>query len=245
MLRKLAVAETFYSIQGEGPFTGVPAVFLRCSHCNLRCPQWGPPGAPQGCDTTQVWTRVWRRWLPEEITEYWQQRGWLKWLTAKGGTHLVLTGGEPLVWQSVLSLLLSYLKDLGVLPFIEVETNGTLLPEAAFDGAIGQYNCSPKLRSAGNPRHKAFVPEVLQWFSANERTIFKFVVQVPEDLDEIERDYVVPMGITRNRIWLMPEAATRARLIEQSGWVVDGCKERGFNFSPRLHLLIWDTATGV
>ena len=34
----LRVNEIFYSLQGEGHFTGTPAVFLRLSGCNLRCP---------------------------------------------------------------------------------------------------------------------------------------------------------------------------------------------------------------
>ena len=54
----LPIAETFYSIQGEGPSAGVPAVFLRTSHCNLRCPGWGPAGAEQGCDTLAVWQQT-------------------------------------------------------------------------------------------------------------------------------------------------------------------------------------------
>ena len=32
------INEIFYSIQGEGYFTGTPAVFVRFSGCNLRCP---------------------------------------------------------------------------------------------------------------------------------------------------------------------------------------------------------------
>lgn len=34
---RLQVAEVFLTIQGEGPFSGCPAVFVRLSGCNLRC----------------------------------------------------------------------------------------------------------------------------------------------------------------------------------------------------------------
>ena len=34
----MKVNEIFYSLQGEGRFTGRPAVFLRLSGCNQRCP---------------------------------------------------------------------------------------------------------------------------------------------------------------------------------------------------------------
>lgn len=39
---EMKVNEIFYSLQGEGRFTGRPAVFLRLSGCNLRCPFWNP-----------------------------------------------------------------------------------------------------------------------------------------------------------------------------------------------------------
>jgi|YelNatPaOPRAMG01_1025707.scaffolds.fasta_scaffold02654_18 7-carboxy-7-deazaguanine synthase len=40
----LTVIETFYSIEGEGPFIGIPTFFIRLSGCNLRC-SWTPIGS--------------------------------------------------------------------------------------------------------------------------------------------------------------------------------------------------------
>ena len=34
----LAINSIFYTIQGEGPFAGSPAVFVRLAGCNLQCP---------------------------------------------------------------------------------------------------------------------------------------------------------------------------------------------------------------
>lgn len=33
----MRVNEIFYSIQGEGRYTGTPAIFIRLAGCNLRC----------------------------------------------------------------------------------------------------------------------------------------------------------------------------------------------------------------
>jgi organic radical activating enzyme len=178
------------------------------------------------------------------VIDYWSRRGWLRYLTDAFRAHLVLTGGEPLLWQRQLNGLLELLA--ADRPFVEVETNATLRPCEAFDVFVSQYNCSPKLTSAGNPQVRAFRPEALGFFAAEPRAVFKFVVQKPEaDLHEILDCYVEGLGIAPDRVWLMPEAATRERLIERSAAVMEMVKRFGFRFSSRLHLIAWDQTTGV
>jgi len=239
----IPIAESFYSIQGEGPTAGTPAVFLRTSHCNLTCPGWGPPGSPHGCDTTAVWSRVHARLTPDEIVEWWESEGWLRRFSE--GALLVLTGGEPLLWQRQLSALVERLRALFYRPYVEVETNATILPTVRFDAFVDRWNCSPKLSSAGNPREKAYVPDVLEWFVDNSRAIFKFVVQSPSDVDEIESDFVKRFSISPMRIWLMPESTTRREFLDKAPEVAELAKAGGYRFSPRLQLLIWNQATGV
>jgi 7-carboxy-7-deazaguanine synthase len=183
---------------------------------------------------------------PKEILAYWEEQGWFDQLSR--GAHLILTGGEPMLYQLPLVPLLQLLKERLFLPYIEVETNATILPVQPFDAYISQYNCSPKLTSAGNPPEKAYVPHVLRYFADDPggiRANFKFVIQDPDrDVEEIITRYLEPFSIPRRRVWLMPEGATRARQIEMSERVAEVALKHGFNFSPRLQLLIWDRATG-
>ena len=75
----LQVAEVFYTIQGEGPLTGTPAVFVRLTGCNLRC--WF-------CDTEWDDENDLGR-LPESLAIEVQSKA------PSHKTLVVITGGEP------------------------------------------------------------------------------------------------------------------------------------------------------
>jgi organic radical activating enzyme len=109
------VNEIFYSLQGEGHFTGTPAVFLRLSGCNLACPF---------CDTThQTFSEMTEEAILSEISRY-------------PSRHLVVTGGEPAM--QLTAEFVELLHQHGY--FVQVETNGTLpLPEN-----VDWVTCSPK-----------------------------------------------------------------------------------------------------
>ena len=102
------VNEIFYSLQGEGFWTGTPMVFLRFSGCNLKCPF---------CDTDHSGFREMS--AGEIVTEM---------LRAGGDCRRAcVTGGEPS--QQLDQELVSALHEVGFR--IHVETNGTrVLPES-------------------------------------------------------------------------------------------------------------------
>ncbi len=94
------INETFYSLQGEGYYTGTPSFFIRFSGCNLSCPF---------CDTDHR-AGTWRS-LEDLLEE----------ARAIPARHVVLTGGEPTLYVD--SALTNGLHDLG--KYIAIETNGT------------------------------------------------------------------------------------------------------------------------
>lgn len=109
------VNEIFYSLQGEGFHTGVPAVFLRFSGCNLKCPF---------CDTLHA---DGREMDADEIVRL---------ISSYPSRHVVITGGEPAMQLD--AALVDRLHENGW--FVQVETNGTLpLP-----GNVDWVTCSPK-----------------------------------------------------------------------------------------------------
>src|SRR6266508_6610046 len=166
--------EIFASIQGEGPTRGLPSVFVRLAHCNLRC-TW--------CDTKYTWD--WETYDPAaEVVEH-PAEAVVDAVERLHHRNVVITGGEPLIQQRAVVPLADRLKAGG--HRIEVETNGTILPLVELASAVDQWNVSPKLSNSRNPDWQRLVPEVLSWYSAQPNTVFKFVVAQPEDLREIQR----------------------------------------------------------
>lgn len=123
-MRTYRVNEIFYSLQGEGRWTGRPAVFVRMSGCNLSCPF---------CDTDFMhYTEM----TAHDIVERSRQTG-------GECQFIVLTGGEPSLQAD--EALIEAWHQAGY--FVAVETNGThLLPQG-----IDWITCSPKTAFASMP----------------------------------------------------------------------------------------------
>lgn len=229
---KIIVAEYFYSIQGEGPTMGRPAIFLRLGGCNLFC------NGAWRCDTIEVWQKGVAesiKHLAEKISVD---------LLEYNSPILIITGGEPLIQQEALIELLGQVDGNLNLSTVEIETNGTIIPNIELDRFVDQYNVSIKLEGSGEDFKKRIKPETIKWFTENEKSIFKFVVSGAEDLREVKQISEV-YDISKDRIWLMPACDSREELIKKSPELSEVCKDHGFNFSPRLQLLIWDKTVGV
>lgn len=120
----LDVHSWFYTVQGEGPFSGLPAVFLRLAGCNLQCPL---------CDTNYTVYR--QEYEHKELLEK-----LLKTSPTELRPILVITGGEPYRQRGIFS----FIKQAApYFPDIQVETNGCYSI-----GSANPYNltivCSPK-----------------------------------------------------------------------------------------------------
>lgn len=104
---KLDFHSMFMTIQGEGPFSGRPAIFIRLAGCNLQCPL---------CDTEYTNGRQLRN--PETVAyeaagmaERWEK------------PLFVITGGEPFRQPLALAELVNELLEYGE---VQIETNGSL-----------------------------------------------------------------------------------------------------------------------
>lgn len=101
----ISVQSIFYTIQGEGPFTGTPAIFIRLAGCNLQCPL---------CDTDYTSSR--KYYTVAQILIECNK-------LSKDGL-VVITGGEP--FRQDIEQLLKSLTNGGY--YVQIETNGTIAP---------------------------------------------------------------------------------------------------------------------
>ena len=227
----LKVAEIFYSIQGEGMLVGVPSVFVRLSGCNLRC-EW--------CDTPYA------SWNPEG-----EQRsvdGILLDVLRHGATHVVVTGGEPMIHEGIVELS-QRLKALG--QHITIETAGTVFEPVVCD----LMSISPKLanstptqreggRWAAQHDRLRYQPDVLEQLITAYPYQLKFVVRDEDDIAEVNT-IVKEIGADGNRVLLMPEGTDGATLSDRAKWVVEACQEFQYRYCPRVHIDIWGNRRGT
>ena len=231
---RLPVSEVFYSIQGEGQTMGVPSVFLRLGGCNILCQSkhWV-------CDTIEVWRKSKSTIFEEVLSEEFVEK-------LRDGAHLVITGGEPLIHQTnIVNFIQWYGEKHQHIPTIEVETNGTILPEIGMLKIVDFWNCSPKLSNSGEQNLKAIRVNSLvlnELDSMGPRTIFKFVVSNQDDIDEIFKDFSM---INKNKIVLMPAGSSQEELNETRLFVAEKARDLGVRYSDRLHVVIWNLKTGV
>lgn len=136
----LLVHSVWYTIQGEGPFSGVPAVFIRLAGCNLCCPFCDTDytsaehtyalGNPLTVEPGQRHVQD----LMREVRRLFRARP--SWVLNRRSL-VVVTGGEP--FRQNIRALTSHLVLSGFL--VQVETNGTLFQSVHPNVVVV---CSPK-----------------------------------------------------------------------------------------------------
>lgn len=199
----LNINEIFYSLQGEGPFAGFPAVFVRFAGCNLDC---------DFCDTDHSATAVMSvEAVAESILHY-----------ADHTKLVVITGGEPfLQWEGLRDLVYE-LKAKGFT--IQIESNGTVVPDDVFPWELVQLVISPKY-----DRTPALIPHA---------TAIKFVLRN----EQTENMALVALAKRHNPdipIYLQPvDDKDEIKNKLNQNWVVAWCLTTGYRLSLQVQKII-------
>ena len=179
-----------------------------------------------------------------------------KWTMDNGqDIHLIMTGGEPLLaWQKLYIDLFEHprMQDLKNVTF---ETNTTQSLHEDFYNYLNNqtrftvtWSCSPKLSVSGEPWDTAILPAVAdQYNSVNGSDIYlKFVVATNDDFEEVTRavEAYRDAGV-QCPVYLMPLGGRSEEYNLNVKEVAEACMERGWRFSPRLHISLFGNAWGT
>jgi organic radical activating enzyme len=272
---KLLISSDFYTVQGEGISSGIPSYFVRFGICNLTCGMSRAftnalakeakledgeifegdlvkeGKATWTCDSTSQW--LWRgedkefdylinRWKEEGVYDY----------IKDGSVHIIWTGGEPTIkghQESIVNFtnywLSRYLDKNDVIPFYEIETNGTVVIEDKLFSMLDQINCSPKLANSGMTEKQRLVPAAIKRIMEHKNYQFKFVISTEDDVLELFRDFVEPFKIPLKNVVCMPGLDDAADFEERTRFVMEMAKKYRFRGLTRLHIAAWNKTLNV
>jgi 7-carboxy-7-deazaguanine synthase len=255
------VAGTF---QGEGKLLGTPCLFIRTSGCNLRCSWVGGDGNGSPCDTPYSSHNPEKNMMEiEDIISIVNENA-----RPQNIKYVVVSGGEPTLQTKELGELLKRLQEEGY--HTTVETNATIFDQDIADNidlismSPKLSSSSPweaNLLNTGfefnqkwaerHERDRKNLVTIQQYINSCYYVSdggydrwrdfqLKFVISKPEDIVEIENDF-----LNHLRAWypddicLMPEGVTAEDLMTKTKWVAEEALKRGWRFTPRLHVLMF------
>jgi len=269
----LLISSDFYTVQGEGISSGIPAYFVRLGICNLTCgmsraftnklmkEQSLEDGeifegdlvkegkATWTCDSTSQW--LWRGEDKEfqYLIDRWKEQGVYDDIL-NGTIHIIWTGGEPTIkghQQSIVNFL-KYWKKTDDYDFFgiynEIETNGTVVIDELFN-MLDQINCSPKLANSGMTEKQRINPEAIKRIMQHHNYQFKFVISTEEDVKEIFRDFVEPFNMPLKNVVCMPGLDDAANFEERTQFCLEMAKKYRFRGLTRLHIAAWNKTLNV
>jgi organic radical activating enzyme len=240
------------TIQGEGKRIGNPSVFVRFGKCNMQCPgfevEYETPSGVKKCSCDSYYASDiafrddWKKYdsskpLIEEINK----------LLPHYKVDIVITGGEPLLyWGDVeFQKLLKYYIDNGY--HITIETN------ASIDIIIDQswqkeilFSMSVKLSNSGESINKRInITTINNIINSTTQSYLKFVVdkdflrRAEEEIDNILKQ------INSCDVYLMPLGDTSTIIDYNSLSIIELAIKKGFKYSDRLHIRVWNNKRGV
>jgi 7-carboxy-7-deazaguanine synthase len=233
----MRVIEIFSSRQGEGLWTGEPSAFVRLGGCHLHCWFCDTPYAAWTCEPGEQLT------VGEIIDR----------VTALQQPHVVITGGEPLLFPDTVELT----ERFDALGFkITIETTGTI--EQSVRAHL--MSISPKLsNSRPDPKTDPSVTDaIVRRHEENRKKLdatksyierynyqIKFVVDTFDDLSEIEQFLQQFPEIEHSRVLLMPQGVTQDALLERERWLRPYAVSRGYVFCRRMQIFWYGNQRGT
>lgn len=213
--KTLFVTECFFSIQGEGPEIGKPMIFIRLQGCNI---------TPKCtfCDSSFSWNEgkeMSYEELYNEISKY-------------DCNNIVITGGEPTLQTEAIKEFEDYCwNEKNKMYKHSIETNGLINDVYTFEFDLIMVS----------PKKQKYNIDTLKKINEKPNTYFKFVYDEELWFEKI----IEELDLEKNKVYIMPEGKTKEEQENKMEKVIEYCKKKGYMFSPRLHILVWNNRRAV
>ena len=223
------------------------------------------PLATTGCDSYSSWHKGFKSFSKDyELDDLVKA---ISKLVPNGfgyNAHLVITGGEPLLpgQQKKYPQLLSELWEKCGLTRVTFETNGTQVITEEFQQWVAYqapsnmkfyFSCSVKLSCSGEKKsdriNPAAIDSYVDFIYNNSQSLddmwFKFVASREKDFDEIDRLLAEDFStFSHLQTYVMPVGGTKEELDKYEMFVVGECLNRGYSYSPRMHVNVFGNSWG-
>ena len=240
------------TIQGEGKYTGNPSVFVRFGKCNMQCPgfevEYETPSGIKKCSCDSFYASdsafrdQWNKYetsidLIDEVAK----------IIPHYKVDIVITGGEPLLyWKDVeFQNFLHYYVQNGYL--VTIETNASIdieLDKSWHEKLI--FSMSVKLSNSGEKFSKRINTHTIKnIINKTSKSYLKFVLGkefIPNATEEIDD---ILQQIPSCDVYLMPLGDTSEIIDKNSLSVIEYALEKGYKYSDRLHIRVWNNKRGV
>jgi 7-carboxy-7-deazaguanine synthase len=214
-----------------------------------------------GCDSSASWAKEYMHLssfetvdiIANKLVQSTPDQMWIN--PHRQDTHLVITGGEPLMWQKQLPELLQH-PSMSNLKNVTFETNGTFELSDSFvhtlnclgdNGTHITWSVSPKLSISGEDSDKAIKPQNWKQYDNihNSKLYLKFVVSDKQDVEELQDISKHELADANYDIYVMPCGGTNEMLLNTVTDVVELALQCGFKYSPRLHVDLFGNKWGT
>jgi len=250
----LPIVEVYTAVQSEGSRAGYPTVVVRTTGCTHRC-YFGEGG----------WCDSWYTSIHPEKGKYTFQSIIDMYDANPFISEMMLTGGSPSMHGALCNELTHFANERGIT--ITIETEGSHFLET--DYPIGLISLSPKF-SNSVPVIGATLPNGTILDEVQGAKMIKQHNKLRLNVDAIRKtldyhtDYHMKpvmnkdfdnwnevvefqqlLNIPNEKVWIMPAGDDRASLLESYGPVMNFCRDNGYKFSPRPHIIAFDTEREV
>ena len=245
------VVEHFGSIQGEGPYVGMPSYFIRLAGCLLKCPF---------CDSKFAWNKE----AGEPLKD-------MDICIPSQYNHIVISGGEPLMHIDD-SYMISFLQKYGETKKISFETTAIQSWEKFPTSIIHSiYESMYKTKFPINFIHPAFIisPKLCRSsypINVDIRDVFTHYKLKQTSSDIVKKNVfykiifekakygIIKEFIKRIPTWFLdnvyimpmtPIPYDYTKYIKNCENTIEFCKELGIRYTPRIHIDVYGVRPGV